>query len=85
MYLFPCTHKDDGFKIFSPIESTYVVTRSLDVTNEENIEYVLPMKSKEQELFVLLQELEILMQESKLSIHKYKKKVLHKIEIGSNF
>ena len=50
------------------------------------MEDALPMESKEQELFVLLQELEVLMQESKLSIHKYKKEeVLHKIEIGRKF
>ena len=86
MYLLPYTHKDDGFEIFSPIEGTCVGTTSLDVANEENIEDALPMESKEEKLFSLLQELEVLMQESKLSIHKYKREeVLHKIEIGRKF
>ena len=63
-----------------------IATTSLDVMNEENMKDALPMESKEQGLFVLLQELEVLMQESKLSIHKYKKdEVLHKIEIGRKF
>ena len=73
MYLFPCTHKDDGFEIFLPIECTCITTTSLDVANEKKIEDALLMKSKEQELFVLLQDLEVLMQESKLLIHKYKR------------
>ena len=47
MYLLPYTHKDDGFKIFLPIEDTYVATTSLDVANKENMENALPMKSKE--------------------------------------
>ena len=47
MYLFPCTHKDDGFEIFLPIEGTYFAMTSLDVANEENIEVALPMESKE--------------------------------------
>lgn len=47
MYLFSCTHKDDGFEIFLPIEGTYFAMTSLDVANEENIEVALPMESKE--------------------------------------
>ena len=74
MYLFPRTHKDDGFEKKSPIEGTCVVTTNLDVANEENMEDASPIESKEQKLFVLLQKLEVLMQESKLLIYKYKKR-----------
>ena len=86
MYLFPHTYKDDGFEKNLPIEGTCVVTTNLDVANEVNVEDALPMKSKKEKLFILLQELEVLMQESKFSIHKYKKEeVLYKIEIGIKF
>jgi hypothetical protein len=64
------------------MEGTCVTTTSLDVANAENMEVAIPMKSKEEELFILLQELEVLMEQSKFSIHKYKREeVLHKIEI----
>ena len=86
MYLLLHTHKNDGFEIFLPIKGTCIGTTSLDVAIEENMEDALPMELKEQKLFVLLQELEVLMQENKLSIHKYKKEeVLHKIEIYRKF
>ena len=86
MYLNLRTHQDDEFKFFSSMEGTCVGTTSLDVTNEESIQYSLRMESKEEELFVLLQELEVLMQDSKFSIHKYKgDEVLHKIELRRNF
>jgi hypothetical protein len=61
MYLFPRTHKDDGFEILSPMEGTCVATTSLDVANAENMEVAIPMESKKEELFILLQELEVLM------------------------
>ena len=86
MYLFPCTHKNDRFKIFSRIEGTCVTTISLDVTNEENMEDALPMESKKQELFILLKKLEVLMQESKISIYKYKKmKFFTKLKLEDSF
>jgi hypothetical protein len=53
-YLFPHTHKDDGCKIFSPIEGMCIITTSLDMFNEENMEEALSMESKEHEFFVLL-------------------------------
>ena len=54
IYLFLCIYKDNGFKIFLPIEDTCITTTSMDVTNEENMEYALPIESKEQGLFILL-------------------------------
>ena len=50
-----------------------VATTSLNVMNEENMEDAFPMESKEQNLFILFKKLEVLMQEIKLLIHKYKK------------
>ena len=86
MYLFPCTHKNDGFKIFSHIEGTCVTTISLDVTNEENMKYALPMESKKQELFILLQKLEVLMQESKIQFTSIKKnKFFTKLKLEDSF
>ena len=86
MYLNLRTHQNDEFEFFPSMEGTCVATTSLDVTNEESIKDSLRMESKEEELFVLLQELEVLMQDSKFSIHKYKgDEVLHKIELRRNF
>ena len=67
------------------IKGTCFATTSSDVKNEENMEDVLSMVSYEQELFIFLKKLKILMQTINFQFTSTKKTKIHKIKIRRKF